>query len=203
MRALAHLTDGGIVVFDNTLRRRYRRAIAAAPLIEQRHWGLTPTLPYPDQTSILTRRFTTPLRRLTEASRALAEGDLSQRVPARELGASSIEMAELATQFNTMADRLEQSVEMIRNDRDRSRDFLADVSHELRTPIAALRTFNELMSDEEHMDDATRDEFMEQSRQQIERLDWLTPTKLLITTSMVMLIIITDGTFAEPPTLVA
>ena len=58
--------------------------------------------------SILTRRFTTPLRRLTEASRALAEGDLSQRVAAGEVGAGSIEMAELATQFNTMADRLEE-----------------------------------------------------------------------------------------------
>ena len=45
-----------------------------------------------------------------------------------------------------MADRLEESVEIIRRDRDRSRDFLADVSHELRTPIAALRTFNELLA---------------------------------------------------------
>ena len=51
VRALDHLTDGGIVVFDNTLRRRYRRAIAAAPVDERRYWGLTPTLPYPDQTS--------------------------------------------------------------------------------------------------------------------------------------------------------
>jgi signal transduction histidine kinase len=123
--------------------------------------------------SILTRRFTTPLRRLTEASRALAEGDLSQRVPARELGASSIEMAELATQFNTMADRLEQSVEMIRNDRDRSRDFLADVSHELRTPIAALRTFNELLKGQAGTDSDARAEFLESGGQQIERLDWL------------------------------
>ncbi len=123
--------------------------------------------------SILTRRFTTPLRRLTEASRALAEGDLSQRVPARELGASSIEMAELATQFNTMADRLEQSVEMIRSDRDRSRDFLADVSHELRTPIAALRTFNELLKGKAGADADARAEFLESGGQQIERLDWL------------------------------
>lgn len=53
VRALDHLTDGGIVVFDNTLRRRYRRAIAAAAVDERRYWGLTPTLPYPDQTSIL------------------------------------------------------------------------------------------------------------------------------------------------------
>jgi hypothetical protein len=55
-RALDHLADGGIIVFDNTMRRRYRAAIAAAPVVEQIHRGLTPTLPYPDQTSILTRR---------------------------------------------------------------------------------------------------------------------------------------------------
>jgi signal transduction histidine kinase len=123
--------------------------------------------------SILARRFTTPLRRLTEASRALAEGDLSQRVPAGEVGAGSIEMAELATQFNTMADRLEESVEMIRRDRDRSRDFLADVSHELRTPIAALRTFNELLKGQAGADSDARAEFLESGGQQIERLDWL------------------------------
>lgn len=55
-RALAHLDNDGIIVFDNTMRRRYRTAIAAAPVVERRYRGLTPTLPYPDQTSILTRR---------------------------------------------------------------------------------------------------------------------------------------------------
>ena len=43
----------GSIVFDNTLRRRYRTAIAVAPVIEQAYRGLTPTLPYPDQTSVL------------------------------------------------------------------------------------------------------------------------------------------------------
>jgi hypothetical protein len=53
--ALEHLTPDGIIVFDNTMRRRYRHAIAAAPVTETIHRGLTPTLPYPDQTSVLTR----------------------------------------------------------------------------------------------------------------------------------------------------
>ena len=52
--ALPHLEPDGIIVFDNTMRRRYRQAIAAAPVVEQVFRGLTPTLPYPDQTSILT-----------------------------------------------------------------------------------------------------------------------------------------------------
>jgi two-component system phosphate regulon sensor histidine kinase PhoR len=72
-----------------------------------------------------------------------------------------------------MADRLQESVEIIRRDRDRSRDFLADVSHELRTPLAALRMFNELLTKGAAEDPATRAEFLESSGQQIERLDWL------------------------------
>lgn len=50
--ALPHLADDGIVVFDNTRRKRYREAMAAAPVRVERTTGLTPTLPYPDETSI-------------------------------------------------------------------------------------------------------------------------------------------------------
>ena len=121
----------------------------------------------------LARRFTTPIRQLTDASRALAEGDLTRRVPASQLRAGSSELGELAVQFNTMADRLAESVELIRRDRDRSRDFLADVSHELRTPLAALRTFNQLLMEGAADDPEARAEFLESSQGQIERLDWL------------------------------
>ena len=121
----------------------------------------------------LARRFTTPIRQLTDASRALAEGDLTRRVPAAQLRAGSSELGELAVQFNTMADHLAESVELIRRDRDRSRDFLADVSHELRTPLAALRTFNQLLMEGAADDPDARTEFLESSQGQIERLDWL------------------------------
>jgi two-component system sensor histidine kinase BaeS len=121
----------------------------------------------------LAHRFTTPLRRLTDASRSLAEGDLTKRVERADVKTGSSELTELADQFNAMADRLEESVAIIRRDRDRSRDFLADVSHELRTPIAALMTFNELLTDQAGEDPAARAEFLESSRVQLERLDWL------------------------------
>jgi signal transduction histidine kinase len=121
----------------------------------------------------LAQRFTTPLRRLTEATSALAEGDLSRRVPVAQASGGSSELTELAVQFNAMAERLEESIDIIRRDRDRSRDFLADVSHELRTPIAALRTFNELLQQQAADDPDARAEFLESSAQQIERLDWL------------------------------
>jgi hypothetical protein len=51
--ARSRLALGGIVVFDNSRRRRYRDAIRASGMLERRFAGLTPTLPYPEQTSIL------------------------------------------------------------------------------------------------------------------------------------------------------
>jgi predicted O-methyltransferase YrrM len=54
--ALPRLRGDGLIVFDNSARRRYRRAITAAPVAETRLRGLTPTLPYPEQTSLLTPR---------------------------------------------------------------------------------------------------------------------------------------------------
>jgi len=123
--------------------------------------------------ALLARRFTTPLRRLTDAARALAEGDLARRVPVDRAHSGGAEMAELSRQFNAMADQVEETMEVIRRDRDTSREFLADVSHELRTPLAALRTFNELLQEKAGSDVAARTEFLEASGQQIERLDWL------------------------------
>jgi signal transduction histidine kinase len=123
--------------------------------------------------AVMALRVTTPLRRLTDASRALAEGQLGERIPGSVIRSSSSEIAALATQFNAMADRVEESLERIRRDRDRSRDFLADVSHELRTPIAALLTFNELLTERVGEDPRARAEFLENSRVQLERLDWL------------------------------
>jgi signal transduction histidine kinase len=121
----------------------------------------------------LAARFTRPLRRLGDATRRLGAGDLTGRMPAAELETSYAEVADLARQFNVMADRLEESVDLLRRDRDRSRDFLADVSHELRTPLSALRMNTELLQGPAGSDPATRAEFLATSRQQLDRMDWL------------------------------
>ena len=125
--------------------------------------------------SFLARRFTTPITRLTEASRRLAEGDL---VVARRDRRAVVEHPRAArrcrSQFNQMADRLEESVGIIRRDRDCSRDFLADVSHELRTPIAAMRTFMELLQGPAGRGPGgARRSSSTRPPAQLDRLDWL------------------------------
>jgi predicted O-methyltransferase YrrM len=54
--AVPHLASDGIIVFDNTRRRRYQEAIEVSGLQQRVLSGLTPTLPYPDQTSLITAR---------------------------------------------------------------------------------------------------------------------------------------------------
>jgi hypothetical protein len=53
--AVPRLAPGGMIVFDNSARTRYRRAIAASGLDAEILRGLTPSLPYPDETTLLTK----------------------------------------------------------------------------------------------------------------------------------------------------
>lgn len=53
--AVGRLAVDGLIVFDNSRRRRYRDAITRSGLDERVFRGLTPTLPYPEQTSLLSR----------------------------------------------------------------------------------------------------------------------------------------------------
>jgi signal transduction histidine kinase len=87
-------------------------------------------------TQFLAHGMTSPLRRMTDAARAMAKGDYSQRVVAT----SHDEVGELARAFNTMSQDLAHA-DMLR------REMIANVSHELRTPVAALQAELENMVD--------------------------------------------------------
>ncbi len=54
--AAAHLKPDGIVLFDDSGRKRYRGAIERCGLSERHYFGRSFCVPYPDHTSILDRR---------------------------------------------------------------------------------------------------------------------------------------------------
>jgi two-component system, OmpR family, sensor histidine kinase CpxA len=79
---------------------------------------------------LLTLYLTRPILRLRQATHELSAGDLSARAPA-ELERRRDELGELVSDFNQMANRIEQL--MISQ-----RQLISDISHELRSPLARL-----------------------------------------------------------------
>jgi two-component system, OmpR family, sensor histidine kinase CpxA len=79
---------------------------------------------------LLARYLTSPVVRLRAATQKLAAGDLTARAGVPPPGRHD-ELAELVRDFDTMADRLEKSV-------NAQARLMNDISHELRSPLARL-----------------------------------------------------------------
>ncbi|HEY4825963.1 MAG TPA: HAMP domain-containing sensor histidine kinase [Solirubrobacteraceae bacterium] len=98
------------------------------------------------------------VKRLELAAEQVAAGDFEHTIPVD----SRDELGQLAVAFNQMQRQLSQ-LESAR------KKFIATASHELRTPIFSLGGFVELLEDED-LDPDTRARFLEQVRDQVERL---------------------------------
>jgi signal transduction histidine kinase len=110
---------------------------------------------------LVARALARRVRRLEQAARDVTAG---RPVPPLPID-SNDELGELTRTFNEM----QRQLALV----DRARkEFIANASHELRTPIFSLAGFVELLEDEE-LDDATRREFLETMREQVERLQKL------------------------------
>jgi two-component system, OmpR family, sensor kinase len=98
------------------------------------------------------------VKRLERAAEQIAAGDFEHPIPVD----STDELGQLAIAFNAMQHQLSQ-LESAR------KKFIATASHELRTPIFSLGGFVELLEDED-LDAETRRRFLDQVRDQVERL---------------------------------
>jgi signal transduction histidine kinase len=85
----------------------------------------------------LADRVVRPVTALTRAARSISETDFSARIP--EHGRD--EVAQLASTFNDMLDRLERAFAS-------QRRFVDDAGHELRTPLTIVRGHLELLGDD-------------------------------------------------------
>ena len=87
------------------------------------------------------RRAFRPLTRIEDTAAAIANGDLTQRIPVRQ---ADDEVTSLASSLNVMLARIESSFAVREASEERMRQFVADASHELRTPLATVRGYAEL-----------------------------------------------------------
>ena len=100
-----------------------------------------------------------PLRRMSAIAASVSADSLNARLPQQQMPA---ELAELASAFNAMLERLDDSFQ-------RLSAFSADIAHELRTPLSNLLTHTQVT--------LTRprgiDEYREALHSNLEELQWM------------------------------
>jgi signal transduction histidine kinase len=155
-------TLGVIVVAHTTAGERKEAFEALIVVTRVMGWVLLVTLLL---TWLVAGRVLTPLRQLAETAQAIGESDLTQRLSVQGSG----EIAELATTFNEMMDRLQAAFSS-------QRQFVNDAGHELKTPITIIQGHLELMGD----DPEERQETLALVMDELERMSRLVNDLLLL-----------------------
>lgn len=119
---------------------------------------------------ILSKALTRRVSELLRAIRIVREGEYSHRAVMR----GSDELAQMATEFNSLTGRLQATEE------SRKR-FVSDASHELKTPLSSIRLLTDSILQTEAMEETTVREFVSDIGEEAERLTRITEKLLRLT----------------------
>jgi signal transduction histidine kinase len=135
---------------------------------------------------LLARRLVRRLERLGRAAEGFAAGDLRQRVDI----SSGDEVGQLALRFNSMADRLADTLAEVETEKQHAeaaleakRELVANVSHELRTPLASIRAHTESLLLSGDLDRNARRAYLDVIHRQSEQLSRLIDDLFLLSTT--------------------
>lgn len=109
------------------------------------------------------------IRKVSTAAEKVVEGDFHVYLKDEGEGEFNI----LNHQFNQMANRLENSLETLKKEKVFLKNTISDISHQLKTPLSSLIMLNDLMLEDKEMDDLVRTTFLQRSKAQLERMEWL------------------------------
>ncbi|MFF3498767.1 ATP-binding protein [Streptomyces sp. NPDC003247] len=114
------------------------------------------------------RRRMRPLEDMVETSSAIAEGDLTRRVPSSHHPTQEVEQLRLA--LNSMLHQVETAYRTREHSAAQLRRFVADASHELRTPLSAIRGYLQLYDQGMLRDPAERRRAWDRMNGEVDRM---------------------------------
>ena len=86
-----------------------------------------------------------PLLELNKATEEIAGGAYHSRVHLRRRGARTDEIDELASNFDRMAEKVEEHLQSLRETNEKQRRLLGSLSHEMKTPLTAIIGYSETL----------------------------------------------------------
>jgi signal transduction histidine kinase len=90
---------------------------------------------------LVSRWLTRPIKKLSEAARAMADGRYGDRVAVY----TADEIGMLASDFNRMADEVEHRIGELEEAARRQEDFVASFAHELKTPLTSMIGYSDML----------------------------------------------------------
>lgn len=110
-----------------------------------------------------------PIKVTASTSKKIASGDLSARVP--EVGDDVL--AELARNFNDMAQSMQRQVTNLEDLSSMQQRFVSDVSHELKTPLTTIKMASDYLYDKREDFDPGTNQSLVQLHQSVDRFQGL------------------------------
>lgn len=90
---------------------------------------------------LLATLLTKPLRRLSKASREIASGNLSYRSNIN----TDDEIASLSRDFDRMAEKLEENINLLKDTAEQKERFMGAFTHEMKTPMTSIIGYADLL----------------------------------------------------------
>jgi two-component system OmpR family sensor kinase len=112
-----------------------------------------------------------PLEEMARISRAVAEGDFSQRLTTSR---RKDELQETAQTFNQMLNSVETHIANEKENQERMKRFFADVAHEFRSPLTVLTGYTDVLLRGSKDDQSALESSLEAMRSTLKRLTRLT-----------------------------
>lgn len=134
--------------------------------------------------SIVSKKFTEPIMELNNIAKRMSNLDFSKKY---EVTNAKDEINELGKSINAMSDKLETTIQQLRNsnielERDieekskldeMRKSFISDVSHELKTPIALIQGYSEGLLENVNTDEESRKFYAEVILDESNKMDRL------------------------------
>lgn len=109
------------------------------------------------------------IERTTYIIQKVIDGDFSYDL--KEDGEEFFDV--FGNEFNKMSNYLKLNIDNLKREKIFLKNIIEDISHQLKTPVATLIAANDIMAVETDMPMETRTYFIERSKKQLERIEWL------------------------------
>ena len=122
-------------------------------------------------------RIAKPIQKISRVSGNIAKGQYDKRVELDERTAGSAEIAELADNFNRMADQIEENIHSLELENERQQEFVSNFTHELKTPMTSIIGYADLLRSYDLTEEEVR-KFSDSIHREGKRLEKLSMTLL-------------------------